>query len=278
MPEPSDRRPPQSPQTDLTWPALLARWTAFAQSSLALPKTSDGDRWRSAVTSIINLQAVTFALGDLDRLAKPGERALALDKSDIIIRSSTGQLHALWRPDPLPAELVSLIQDAGLALEASRGAGVEWRVTAERLIAEHPGELVDRLLEVGFNGDLYIPTPGMTLFQNSPAAFARNADGSRPDEHALRAIKEFLVDVTRPESVSGFRQVYRQFDFAAGRAVRDLVAPAGEGAAPPPGQALLVPAIRGGRAIGVTLPQRKTADVPSIPLVFRDLWADAQEP
>jgi hypothetical protein len=276
MPEPRGDNP--QPTTDLTWPALLAHWTAFAQSSLALPRNAEGERWRSAVPSIINLQAVTIALGDLERLGTSDERALALDKSDIIVRSSTGQLHAIWRPDPLPEELVALIHDAGIALDVARGGGVEWRVTAERLIVGHPAELVERLLDLGFDGDLYVPTPGVTLFQNSPAAFARRADGSRPDEHVLRAIKEFLVDVTRPEAAHGFRQVFRQFDFAAGRAVRDFVAHLGEGEAAPPGQPLLVPAIRGGREMGVTLPQRKTADVPTIPLVFRDVPADAQAP
>src|SRR5262245_40321112 len=53
------------PMFDLTWPALLGHWTAFAQNSLALPKTADGDRWRAAVPAIIGLQALTHALGDL---------------------------------------------------------------------------------------------------------------------------------------------------------------------------------------------------------------------
>ncbi|HMN40832.1 MAG TPA: hypothetical protein PKE29_08285 [Phycisphaerales bacterium] len=264
--------------TDLTWPALLARWTAFAQSSLALPKTSDGDRWRSAVPAIINLQAVTFALGDLDTLSLDGERALAIDKADIIIRSSTGQLHALWRPDPLPSEVVGLIQDAGVALEAVRGGGIEWRVTAERLIVGHLSELMERLLELGFAGDLFIATPGVPVFAGAPAAFARDPGGAggRPDEHVLRAVKEFLVDVTRPEPVAAFRQVYRQFDFAAGRAVRDLVVLAGPST--PPGQPLLVPAIRGGREVGVTLPPRKSADIPAHEVVFQDVSTDPQGP
>jgi len=105
---------------DLTWPALLAHWTAVAQSSLALPKTAEGERWRAAVPPIINLQAVTFALADLGRLTRPGEKGLALDKSEIIIRSGTGQLHALWRGDALPDEVVKLIHDAGTALDAAR--------------------------------------------------------------------------------------------------------------------------------------------------------------
>ncbi len=281
---------------DLTWPALLARWTAFAQSSVALPKNAAGDRWRMAVPAIINLQAVTFALGEIDQLTREGERAVALDKSEIIIRSATGQLHALWRGEPLPNELVALMHDAGVAMEVARGdfagleatgttapavpggamsgaEGIEWRVTEERLIVNHPGDLVARLQELQFEGDLWVPTPGVPMFRGAPAAFAREAGGGRPDEHVLRAVKEFLVDVSRPEPVASFRQVYRQFDFAAGRAVRDLVAPVGPSI--PAGQALLVPAIRGGREVGVTLPPRKSADIPAPEVVFQDVPTDA---
>jgi hypothetical protein len=268
MPEPSPHQP------DLTWPALLARWTAFAQSSLALPKTADGERWRAAVSSIINLQAVTFALADLKTLTAEGERALALDKSEIIIRSSTGQLHALWRGDVLPDELVALVHDADASLKSARGGGVEWRVTVERLIASHPGELVDRLLELGFEGDLFVPTPGVTFFRNSPAAYAELPDGSRPDEHVLRSVKEFLIDVSRPEHAPGLRQVYRQFDFALGRPVRDLVVADQSGPPDGGGQPLLVPAIKRGRALQVTLPPRKGADIPTLPVVRPGIPAD----
>lgn len=124
-------------ERDLTWPALLARWTAFAQSSLALPKTPDGDRWRSAVPAIINLQAVTFALPEVQDLPE-SDRPLALDKAEIIIRSATGQLHALWptASGGLPTALVVMVHDAGLVLASVRDetprrgagrAGWEWR-------------------------------------------------------------------------------------------------------------------------------------------------------
>lgn len=108
-----------STPSDLTWPALLAHWTAFAQSSAALSKSAEGERWRSAVAPIIGLQAVTFALGDLDRLRLPGERAAGLDKAEVLVRTHTGALHALWREEGLPDEIVSLIHDASAALQAA---------------------------------------------------------------------------------------------------------------------------------------------------------------
>lgn len=254
------------PSGDLTWPALLAHWTSFAQASLALPKGDAGDRWRAAVAPIINLQAVTFALADLGKLTMPGERALALDKSELIVRGSTGSLYALWRSEPLPQELVAMIHDANIALSSARSSGVEWRVSEEFLIAEHPGELVARLKQLDFSGDLYVPTPGVPLFRSSPAAFAREADGSRPDEHVVRAIKEFLVEVGKPEPVSGFRQVYRQFDFAKGGPVRDLVVAFDQ---LPSGQPLLVPALEDGKPVSVTLPPRKGGEFELLPVVFQ---------
>ncbi len=251
---------------DLTWPMLLAHWTGVAKASLAFPKNAEGDRWRSAVAPIINLQAVTFALADLGKLSLPGERALALDKAELLIRGATGTLHGLWKAEPLPAELVTMMHDAGVALRAARSSGVEWRTTADVLIADHPGELIERLVQLGFAGDLFVPTPGVPLFRESPAAFAREPDGARPDDHVIRAVKEFLIEVGRPEPVAGFRQVYRQFDFARGGPVRDLVVGFD---ALPAGQPLLVPAMQDGRPVAVTLPPRKGAEIEPIPVVFQ---------
>lgn len=259
---------------DLTWAALLAHWTAFAQSTLALPSTAQGDRWRSATPAIIGLQAVTHALADLDKLdaasaAPEGERALALDKAELLIRQHGAELHALWSGEPLHEEVSALIDDARRALTLARSQGWEWRVTTDRLVAEHPADLVALLHDCGFDGDLYIATPGITLFRTCPAAFAKMRDGSRPNERAIRAIKEFLVDVSKPEQVPGFRQVYRQFDFALGRAVRDLVAPAeGNDAQLPAGQPLLVPAMLDGEEVGVTLPPRRGAEIPETQVIF----------
>lgn len=269
-----------SDELNLTWPALLAHWTAFAQASLALPKSAEGERWRGSVASIISLQAVTFALGDLDRLARDdggtehpgeegrgeGERAFALDKAEILIRTHAAELHTIWRGEPLHDELETIIADARIALSAAREGGVEWRVTDDRLMADHPADLVALALDAGLRGDLYVPTPGVPLFRNAPAAFAREPDGSRPNERVIRAVKEFLRDVGKPERVPGPRQVYRQFDFAKGGAVRDLVVPLAQGL--PAGQPLLVPAVLGGRAVGVTLPPRKGVEIPALPVIF----------
>ena len=102
----------------LTWTGLLAQWIQFARASLALPEESEGPRWRASVASIINLQAVTFALADLDRL-RSEERALALDKGELLIRRSAAELQRIWLPSALPDALEEIVADAQLALQTA---------------------------------------------------------------------------------------------------------------------------------------------------------------
>lgn len=147
-------------------------------------------------------------------------------------------------------------------------------MTTDRLVAAHPEILILRLSELNFRGDLYVPSPGISLFRGSPAAFARLPDGQRPDEHVIRAIKEFLVEASRPERVPALRQVFRQYDFAKAGPVRDLVVVEHESSPAVGGQALLVRAMCAGRAQTVQLPPRKRADIPPLPVVFQDVPTD----
>ena len=103
----------------LTWTGLLTQWVKFAQASLTLPNDATGDRWRSSVPAIINLQAVTFALADLDRL-DANEHALALDKAEMLIRASQRGLGQTWQSN-LPSQVEEILLDAHAALQA-RGA------------------------------------------------------------------------------------------------------------------------------------------------------------
>ena len=103
----------------LTWTGLLAQWMRFAQASLSLPKNAEGDRWRSSVPAIINLQAVTFAVADLDQLA-PDERALSLDKAEILINQSSADIQRIWRNETHPEMITEIIADATTALRVQR--------------------------------------------------------------------------------------------------------------------------------------------------------------
>lgn len=122
----------------LTWAGLLARWTAFAQASVALPRTGEGEKWRAAVPGIIALQAVTFALAEAAGLAAP-ERALARDRAGVLIERHAGEFARLWpvgagaagRESGLPAALAELLADARAA----------WRSLGEVPVEPEPGRV-----------------------------------------------------------------------------------------------------------------------------------------
>lgn len=103
---------------ELTWTVLLGRWVEFAQASMALPAGAEGDRWRGSVADIITLQAVTFALAELDSLPRE-EHPYARDKAEVLIDGSTANLERAWRGSAMPDDLRELVEDARRALEAS---------------------------------------------------------------------------------------------------------------------------------------------------------------
>jgi hypothetical protein len=112
------------PVTALTWAALLGRWVEFARSAVALPDDRAGRRLRESVPDLIMLQAVWFALGQLDELP-PDERALGLDRAALLIEKHAGSLRSRWEVEPLPEQVRALIDDA-----AARLAEAEARAAA----------------------------------------------------------------------------------------------------------------------------------------------------
>ena len=98
----------------LTWAALLGRWVEFARSALALPEDPAGTAVRDSVPDIIMLQAVWFALKDMDDLTA-AERALGLDRAEVLIDKHSDALNRRWAGDastPMPRQLQELIDDA----------------------------------------------------------------------------------------------------------------------------------------------------------------------
>ncbi|MFG0327561.1 MAG: hypothetical protein ACF8SC_09885 [Phycisphaerales bacterium JB037] len=212
-----------------------------------LPPGEDNDRWKDAIGSIIGLHAVTHALLDLDRVGN-ADRPAALDRAALLIREHAGSIHRVWAAQPMPESLIELEADARAALEHARHAGVQWRVADDPIQTDHPDPLVEELQSLGFAGDLYLPTPGVPMFAGAPAGFCAGPHGTTPDQPVLALVGAFLSErdglVGTPERVAPMRQVYRQFDFAAGGPVRDVVRPMD--ADLPAGQPLLVPAILAG--------------------------------
>lgn len=257
----------------ITWAGLLAKWTEFAQSAAALPKTADGDRMRACVPSIIGLQAITHALAELDRLPED-EYAVGQDRAEVVIKRHAGEIHAAWEAEPLPEALQEIIGDARLALRATREAGVEFRVREGPLVAEHPGELGAGLAAMGFGGDVYLPAPGVPLFEGCPAGFVKSRTGAKPDKEVLGMVREFLeqeeAQVGKGVRVPGMRQAYRQFDFGTGRVRRDLVVSMQSEL--PGGQPLLVPVVVGGVLQPVPLAPPPGFDPGEVKVVFEEGW------
>ncbi len=228
---------------DLTWPALLARWTTLAKASASLPATKAGDRWWAAVPAIIGLQAVTMALRDLGDLPDD-ERALGLTKADILIKQYATQINALWRGEDLGEELPLLISDARAALDEARHTGVEWTVSADRAIAPDWDMVLGALsrADIATLGLLMLPAPGELLVNSSPIAFAAKRFGGQPSGTILAMLTEALgADSVAVAPSPGPRQVYRQLHSTNSTIESDLIAPIAT--ALPPGRPLLHEAI-----------------------------------
>ena len=111
----------------LTWAVMLGRWVEFAKAAVALPGDEvgsveggkEGGRWRASVPDVVGLQAVWFALQDLDELAVD-ERALGLDRAGVLIERHAGALRSRWGGgDEMPEALAELIEEAEAALAAA---------------------------------------------------------------------------------------------------------------------------------------------------------------
>lgn len=103
----------------LTWTVLLGRWVEFARAALALPDDDDGRLMRESVPDVIMLQAVWFALQQLDELDAT-QRAVGIDRGEVLIQRHRDSLHRRWGPD-LPDALRELIDDASHQLEKVAG-------------------------------------------------------------------------------------------------------------------------------------------------------------
>ena len=109
----------EPPLPDFTWPALAASWAVLARASVKLPDDADGWRWRGAVPSIITLQAVTLALGELVK-ACDDQSPLHCDRAGHLIADHAAKLDRLWQTAPLPPALGELVGDARAQLALAR--------------------------------------------------------------------------------------------------------------------------------------------------------------
>ena len=217
----------------LTWTGLLSKWMEFAQASLALPDDAEGRRWRASVTPIINLQAVTFALGDLAKL-DPADRPHARDKAAVLIRENAAALEETWRGESMPALAGEIIDDARAALANAIYIG------AVELIrpGDEPMVMPDVQPDLSAGGTLALMQPGTIVMPNEPVAWRVD----RPGDDLREALPDCVEEPREPP-----RQVYRRFD-EAGRIVRDEIVRITDDM--PDGLPLLVPLLEEGRVIG----------------------------
>jgi hypothetical protein len=206
-------RDPESPEplpvSALTWTALLARWTEFARASVAFPRDSEGDRWRASVAPVIGLQATTFALAEVEGLSTD-ERSFGLDRAGLLVRTHAGDLHAVWRGEPMPDALREVVDDAQRALTLARERGIEYRATVDRLEAPELLTALESAMAQGHRVEFALAAaPGTSLFRGEPALFLRPAI----DSLTLPG----LEPIPSPP-----RQIYRQA--GADGAARDTIA------------------------------------------------------
>ncbi len=241
----------------LTWTTLLGKWVEFAQASLAIPEDEAGGRWRESVTPVINLQAVTFALGDLTELPA-NERPLARDKAEMLIADAAGTLRRVWFGEPMPETLLEMLDDARSTLRLSQHVGtieLRWTGGKPHIMPDMTDSIASVLNACAAteNVSLAVMQPGTIIMPGEPVAWIAG-----PIEFHIEGFEAF--DVEQP------RQVYRQLD-QAGTITGDLVVPIETEL--PPGMPLIVPMIAQGERIG-----RFTVDHDEWLLRQRDAMAD----
>jgi hypothetical protein len=92
----------------------------LAQQALGLPNDAAGLKMRASVPDIVMLQAVTFALGELDHVPQ-SERSVGLDRAALLIEHHSKQLRSRWPGESIHPELQQLITDAQQAWQQAAG-------------------------------------------------------------------------------------------------------------------------------------------------------------
>ncbi|MCW5763410.1 MAG: hypothetical protein KIT88_09245 [Phycisphaeraceae bacterium] len=259
-----------------TWSALLGKWTEFAQSAVALPTLGEGGRWRRAVPGIITLQANLHALSELSQI-EPAEIPAALVRAGKSIEDASIEISEIWAGEPMPPQALEVVDEAKLALRQAETIGWGCSVVSEEFVAKHPADLIAAMLESGIVRDLHVPSPGVPLFETSPAihlvptSFELDLD-DLADVLDLMMAMLTLEGELAPSGVGTRHQVYRQFDFARGGPVRDVVLPIEGGLAA--GQPQLVCAIERGEVMSVSLPPRVRPRLDRLPVMHLESVSD----
>jgi hypothetical protein len=219
--------PMENAGRSMAWAAMVGRWTELAAASGSWPMEGDAGRARASVPWLIQLQAVTHALRELATVP-PCERPWCRDHARATIESAVERLVGVWG-DEAPNEIADIVDEARLAVEASRQAG------CREAVWPGPGRFIVPDVELGEPcGTLACMQPGTPVLPGSPVAWWIDRDDLVVPGLEVR------------DAAHGPSQVYRQLD-DAGRVVQDVVAPMEE---LPPGMPLVVPIDEDGRRVG----------------------------
>ena len=150
----------------LAWSALLGRWIDLVKAGHGMPEIGDGRKWQASVTSIIELQATTFALDDLETLTE-ADRPLARDRGCLLIENARDRLEEAWDGDDgIPEEIELILAAADTALNASFYAGLTV------LWWEGPGTwVVPQVEPPGNQGTLAMMQPGTIVLPGEPVGW-----------------------------------------------------------------------------------------------------------
>lgn len=253
----------------------MSHWVAMAQSVVNFPEQGEGAAWRASVPPLVTLQALAWSLNELHDRIDAADRAVAIDKAAVMIGDAVAALHRAWAEEAMPEGPHAAVAAARTALHRAARPTWAWRVTEDGFTAEHPADLAAVLLAGGAAPRrLLTAAPGVPLFTDSPAAVIEGHPGGI-EPPTLALITAFLGEgVAAARRVPAPIQAYRQWDFATGRVMRDVVAWLdGE---PLAGQPLLVPVILDGVAQAVSLPPRRVdLGAAAVPVFLADDVADA---
>jgi hypothetical protein len=194
--------------TALSWTALLGEWMDFARASLALPDDAEGRRWRDSITPIVTLQAVTFALRELDTI-DIADRAHAAEQASVLINRQADTLDRIWgeHDAATPAMIAEILADA--REEHNRATAITEVVWPGPEAYEVPDFGIDRCA-----GTLLVMQPGTLAMPGEPIAWWRDAPAMQIE-----------VDRAIYTPSARARQVYRIIEHD--RIVRDVIGEAG---------------------------------------------------
>ena len=248
----TDRLSPEA----LGWAALLAQWMTFAKANATPIDSGDVDeRLARSVTSVITLQAVTHALGDLAR-THVDERAFARDRSEVLVREHAGKLDDIWRGEMMPEALLEVEAAARVALTRAPYADARMLVWTGGAEEGAPGEMWvmpetpdpgPSSSHVDQRGTLLVMQPGTVAMPGEVVAWwsERTLDDGHEFDAWLAQVR--TADGIEERTADVPPQIYRQIN-DDGQITGDVVTPVWH--EPSPGLPLLVPILALGEEVG----------------------------